>query len=239
MDQLIEIRSYNLKPGTRAAFNKLFEEKALPMLKRWNIIVVAYGASLHDDDSYFLARSFTDLKTRQQREDAFYSSTEWKNGPREDILALIIDFTTVVIPANSFNEKYSSVTGSTASPKDLEQLSKLNAQFIQNFIKMDTVAHNEIIHKDFVCIENNGSIVGRKQYMKDWAIDYRKGGFTSFSYTDEFIRFFGNTALIRSKTIYTRVVDDKTVTGSSIYTDTYVKENNRWWCVQAQITPIK
>jgi len=35
---------------------------------------------------------------------------------------------------------------------DVAQLSALNAQFIQNFLHNDTVAHNKIIYKDFVCI---------------------------------------------------------------------------------------
>ncbi|MBS1682142.1 MAG: nuclear transport factor 2 family protein [Bacteroidetes bacterium] len=124
------------------------------------------------------------------------------------------------------------------SDNDLEQLQKLNAQFIQNYINHDTIAHNQIIHKDFVCIENDGSIENRKEYMKNWATDYPNGNFTSFSYSDEHIRFFGNIALVRSKSFYTRIKNGKKINGSSIYTDTYKKENGRWWCIQAQITPI-
>lgn len=97
MQRLIEIRSYNLKPGTRADFHKLVTEQSLPMLKRWQVDVVAYGASLHDDDSYYLIRSFANLEDRQQSEDAFYGSDEWRQGPREAILALIENFTTLVL----------------------------------------------------------------------------------------------------------------------------------------------
>ncbi len=126
-----------------------------------------------------------------------------------------------------------------AGNTDLEILSQLNKRFIENYISMDTVAHNEIIHRDFVCIESSGQIVDRGKYMKDWAASYRMGGFTSFTYTDEHIRIFGNMALVRSKTVYSRLKDGKTLSGASIYTDTYVKENDRWWCVQAQITAIR
>jgi hypothetical protein len=45
-------------------------------------------------------------------------------------------------------------------------------------------------------------------------------------------------ALVKSRTNYTRTKGE-TTKGSSVYTDTYIKENGRWWCVQAQITPIK
>lgn len=122
--------------------------------------------------------------------------------------------------------------------EDKEKLSKLNALFIKNFMAQDTVAHNQIIHNDFVCIENNGKVVNRKEYMKAWATDYQEGKFTSFSITDETIRIFGSVALVRSKTVYTRIQDGKEVSGNSIYTDTYIKVDGRWWCVQAQITPI-
>src|SRR5689334_13591951 len=69
---MIEIRSYNLKPGTRNEFDRLFLQKALPLLNKWNINVVAYGPSLHDSDSYFLVRSYKNLQDRQESEDSFY-----------------------------------------------------------------------------------------------------------------------------------------------------------------------
>ena len=97
MNRIIEIRSYNLKPGTAAAFHHLVINESLPLLNRWQVDVVAYGPSLHDSDSYYLIRAFTSLEDRQQSEAAFYGSEEWLNGPREAILALIDSFTTVVI----------------------------------------------------------------------------------------------------------------------------------------------
>lgn len=140
----------------------------------------------------------------------------------------------------------SALTGfslqSTSQPMksndDISALSKLNAQFIKNFVSQDAVAHDQIIHKDFVCIESNGQIVMRDQYLKDWAHGYQDSRYTSFSYEDEFIRVFENAALIRSKTVYTKVKDGATIKGYTIYTDTYVKENGKWLCVQAQITPV-
>lgn len=125
------------------------------------------------------------------------------------------------------------------SESDLDQLKQLNAQFIRNYITQDVASHNQIIHKDFVCIQNSGVIMGRDEYLADWAHDYSGSGFTEFAYSDEHIRIFGDFALVRSKTTWTREVNGKVLRGSSIYTDTYRKENGRWWCVQAQITPIQ
>ena len=97
MTLFVEIRSYNLKPGTREEFHRLFVETALPMLHSWNVDVVHYGASPHDEDSYYLMRAYASLEDRQQSQDAFYGSDEWKLGPREPIIALIENYTSIVI----------------------------------------------------------------------------------------------------------------------------------------------
>ncbi len=97
MIRVVEIRSYNLKAGTRARFHQLFEREALPMLRRWKVDVVAYRPSLHDSDSYYLMRAFSSVEDRQRSEDAFYESHEWRKGPREAILACIESHATVVI----------------------------------------------------------------------------------------------------------------------------------------------
>ena len=97
MNHFIEIRSYNLKPGTRDTFHRLFIEEAFPLLKGWTIYVVTYGPSLHDENSYYLMRRFDSLAQREQSEESFYSSDEWMKGPREAIISLIENYTEVVI----------------------------------------------------------------------------------------------------------------------------------------------
>ena len=100
MSHFLEIRSYNLKPGTREEFHRLFLEEAFPMLQRWHVDVVAYGPSLHDQDSYFLMRRYDSPAQREESEDNFYGSDEWKQGPRESIIALIENYTEIVLELN-------------------------------------------------------------------------------------------------------------------------------------------
>ena len=97
MNHVVEIRSYNLKPGTRDDFHRLFLEEAYPMLKRWSVDVVAYGPSLHDENSYYLMRRFDSLAHRDQSENSFYGSDEWRLGPREAIIACIENYTECVL----------------------------------------------------------------------------------------------------------------------------------------------
>lgn len=93
----VEFRAYTLKPGGRAEFHRLVTDVCLPMLRRQGIDVVTFGPSLHDETSYYLVRAFSDLADRQRKEDAFYGSEEWRQGPRERILALIDGYSTAVL----------------------------------------------------------------------------------------------------------------------------------------------
>jgi hypothetical protein len=97
MNHFVEIRSYNLKSGTREEFHRLFLEEAFPLLKRWNVDVVAYGLSLHDEDTYYLMRCYDSLAHREESEAAFYGSDEWRQGPRQAILALIENYTEIIL----------------------------------------------------------------------------------------------------------------------------------------------
>lgn len=81
MNHFVEIRSYNLKPGTRDEFHCLFLEEVFRLLKRWDVHVVAYGSSLHGKGSYYLIRRSDSRAHPEPREDAFYGSDEWKQGP--------------------------------------------------------------------------------------------------------------------------------------------------------------
>src|SRR5215216_5583384 len=97
MNHVLEIRSYLLKPGSRDEFHRLFLEEAFPMLQRWNVDVVAYGPSLHDPDSYYLMRRYDSLAHREESENAFYGSDEWRQGPREAIVSLIENYAEIVL----------------------------------------------------------------------------------------------------------------------------------------------
>ena len=97
MNQFIEIRSLNIKPGTREQFHRLYIQEALPLLRRWNFDVVAHGPSLHDENTYYVIRRYDSLAQRDQMEDAYYASDDWRNGPRERMLALIESYIDVVL----------------------------------------------------------------------------------------------------------------------------------------------
>ena len=93
----VEIRTYSLKPGRAAEFDRLMRTQAVPMLQRWGFDVVAQGLSADGDDRGYLVRAYRDLTHREASEDIFYGSTEWLDGPREPILDCIEDYGSVVL----------------------------------------------------------------------------------------------------------------------------------------------
>jgi hypothetical protein len=97
MKHFMEIRSLHLKSGTREEFHRLYVEQALPLLKLWNFDVVAHGRSLHDENSYYVIRRFDSLAQREQMEDAYYASDDWRKGPREALLALIESYIDIIL----------------------------------------------------------------------------------------------------------------------------------------------
>ena len=98
-DAVLEVRTYRLRPGAGAEFDRLFHERARPLLDRHGIDVVWHGPSMDDPDSYALMRSFGSAAARDREESAFYGSDEWRDGPREPILALIETYHTIVLAA--------------------------------------------------------------------------------------------------------------------------------------------
>jgi hypothetical protein len=100
VNHLIEIRSTALKPGKRAEFHQLYIAEALPRLNRWNFDVVAHGPSLHDENMYYVIRRYDSLEQREQMEDTYYASDDWRQGPREAMLALMENYTDIVFELN-------------------------------------------------------------------------------------------------------------------------------------------
>lgn len=98
--RILEIRTYRLLPGTRDEYDRLFREAALPLLRRFEIDVVGAGPSLDDPNGYVLLRSFASLADREQLEDRFYSSPEWREGAREAVIEKIEVYADAVVEVN-------------------------------------------------------------------------------------------------------------------------------------------
>ncbi|HKN03812.1 MAG TPA: NIPSNAP family protein [Buttiauxella sp.] len=82
----VEILQYTLKRGTGKDFHKIMVEQSAPLHRASGMDIVSFGNSIHDEDSYYLIRSYADLGHLKSSQDAFYSSDAWINGPRTAII---------------------------------------------------------------------------------------------------------------------------------------------------------
>ena len=228
--RIVDIRSYNLKPGTRDQFQKLFEREALPMLKRWRVEVVAYGPSLHDQNSWLLMRGFPGVAERQKSEDAFYGSDEWIKGPRAAILAGIDTYATIVINVDEATLRGLRTSGGTAMKDDLAELAKLNDDYISSVQHSNVKRFEEILADDFLCSMPDGSLLDRRQFL-----DYTAKPVTirTLQAHDVNVRLMGDVAIIHASTSYT-TADGKSSGGR--YTDVWARRNGRWLAVSAHVT---
>jgi ketosteroid isomerase-like protein len=229
-NRVVELRSYNLKPGTRERFHHRFLSEALPMLKRFQVDVVAYGPSLHDSDSYYLMRSFASVEERERSEDAFYGSEEWRQGPREAILADIASYTTVVVGLDDAALEGLRRTGEDPMTSDLTTLLELNQDYIRSVQTSDVARFEEILADDFLCSLPDGSLIDRKRFLEQTA---RPVPISNLEAHDVNVRLMGDFAIVHARTTYT-AADGRAGTGR--YTDVWTRRDGRWLAVSAHVT---
>ena len=94
----VEVRSYELNPGAGPELQALFDTQVLPLLRAWGHDVVHAGRSAHGADTFVLIRAYESEADRASKQDAFYGSDVWRQGPREAVLATITAYTSAVLP---------------------------------------------------------------------------------------------------------------------------------------------
>jgi ketosteroid isomerase-like protein len=217
------------------------------MLQRWEIDAVAFGPSPQDDNSYFLIRSYPSLQDRERSERAFYGSREWRNGPREAVIANIEAYTTFVLPLDSATLERLRLAGreqlstmevtmqrndaETATTTDRERLLKLNEDYNASYLSADVSWYRDHLADDFVCIESDGSVLDKPAFLADCA----KGpDVASYKLAETTVRLYGDTALVQARAVFTRRDGSR---GTSRYTDVWIRATaSQWKTVSAQIT---
>lgn len=113
---------------------------------------------------------------------------------------------------------------------DVSTLTELNEQYVDSVMKADVDWYQRHLAEDFVCIESDGSMLDKTQFLRQTADG---PGVRSYRLEDARIRIYGDVALVHGLGSFTR--RDGT-TGTSRYTDVYAKDNGIWKAISAQIT---
>ena len=115
---------------------------------------------------------------------------------------------------------------------DHDTLVELNRDYIRSVQMSDVRRFEELLADDFLCSNPDGSLVDRKDFLKQTAMPVKIAGLEA---RDVNIRLMGDFAIIHARTTYT-LPDGRA--GAGRYTDVWARRNGRWLCVSAHVTRL-
>jgi len=125
-----------------------------------------------------------------------------------------------------------TIMTSEIQPNSLDQttLERLNAEYVRAFMSADVNWYEEHLADDFVCIESDGSILNKPQFLSNTAKGPDVAGYQLKKVN---VRIYGDAALVQATGLWTKGDQSN---GVSRYTDVYVRTGAGWKAVSAQIT---
>ena len=113
---------------------------------------------------------------------------------------------------------------------DQTTLEQLNAEYVRAFMSSDVNWYEEHLVDDFVCIESDGSILNKSQFLSKTA---EGPDVADYELQKVSVRIYGGVALVRATGLWTK--EDQS-SGLSHYIDVYVRTMAGWKAVSAQVT---
>jgi ketosteroid isomerase-like protein len=109
-------------------------------------------------------------------------------------------------------------------------LERLNQEYVDAFMNADVEWYRDHLAEDFVCIESDGSVLDKSEFLTNTAkgpdiADYRLQSVE--------VRIYDSVGLVQATGLWT---GKKGTKGMSRYIDVYVKSGEKWKTVSAQIT---
>lgn len=118
------------------------------------------------------------------------------------------------------------------SPHSEVKLRRLNAEYVEAFLKSDADWYERHLASDFRCVLPDGSMIDRTQFLADTA---QPAAMKSFEVEDVAVQFEGDTAIVQARTVYEKA--DGTH-GQNLYTDIWVGRDGHWQTLLAHITAV-
>jgi NIPSNAP len=78
VSDVVELRRYTLKPGTRETLVELFDREFVESQEALGMQILGTFRDLGDPDQFVWIRGFEDLAGRAPAQQAFYSGPVWK-----------------------------------------------------------------------------------------------------------------------------------------------------------------
>ena len=112
---------------------------------------------------------------------------------------------------------------------DLDELTKLNHDYVASVQNGDVKRFDEILAQDFYCTNPDKSFVDRAAFLKQTALPVK---IRNLIEQDVKIRILGDFAIIHGKTSY---LDANGQQAYGRYTDCWAKQNGKWLAVSAHV----
>jgi len=97
MKPVIEMRTYQLKPGMRAQFLSIFNARSMPAHREIGMKIIGPFLSLEHPDVFFFMRAFPDLSVRDAMKSAFYDGPLWKSELEAQLMPMIEKYEVVLV----------------------------------------------------------------------------------------------------------------------------------------------
>ena len=115
-----------------------------------------------------------------------------------------------------------------------EEVRKLERDWLDAYEKRNVESMNAIVADDFTITFGDGRIQTKPQIIESLK---RPGGSSTKFYTENVqSRIYGDTVVLIGLVVSEWRQNDKPMTDSSRYTDTYVKRNGRWQVVASHLS---
>jgi uncharacterized protein (TIGR02246 family) len=117
--------------------------------------------------------------------------------------------------------------------KDVEELTRLNQDWLNSYQKKDAATLNKIFAEDFILISPKGA----KMTKRDIIDNLDKQETVSVNIDSIAVKLLTtDVGLITAYTTFVLRVGDKEMTGQNCYQDVYIKRKNKWFAVAAHVT---
>jgi hypothetical protein len=94
---IIEMRTYQTRPGRRSEFLEIFRRKSIPAHAEIGMRILGPFLSVEDDDTFFFMRGFPDLPSREPMKAKFYEGELWKNELERVLMPMLEKYEAVVV----------------------------------------------------------------------------------------------------------------------------------------------
>lgn len=94
---IVEMRTYQTKPGMRSRFVEIFIGRTIPEHRRLGMAIAGPFPSVEHPDVFFFMRGFPDMESRETMKAAFYEGRLWKEELEEVLMPMLEHYEVVVV----------------------------------------------------------------------------------------------------------------------------------------------